>query len=109
MLTSSSSVSIQDVLVLLWRKGPDTEGVFRKPCNIKNLNDVRDQLDSGVEVDLEALPVTLLVGLLKVNVLSLLQHTTIYTIICIVMITSVSHYILEEKKSQVNLQDLSVS
>ncbi|XP_060773873.1 T cell activation RhoGTPase activating protein b isoform X2 [Neoarius graeffei] len=56
---------IADVLVLLWRKGPDTEGVFRKPCNIKNLNDVRDQLDSGVEVDLEALPVTLLVGLLK--------------------------------------------
>ncbi|XP_046692842.1 T cell activation RhoGTPase activating protein b [Silurus meridionalis] len=56
---------IADVLKLLWRKGPDTEGVFRIPCNSKNLNAVLDQLNSGVAVDLEALPVTLLVGLLK--------------------------------------------
>lgn len=72
--------------MLLWRKGPDTEGVFRTVCNSKNLNAVRDQLNSGVAVDLEALPVTLLVGLLKVNMLSLLQHTTLYTTICIVTI-----------------------
>ncbi|XP_027022140.2 T-cell activation Rho GTPase-activating protein isoform X1 [Tachysurus fulvidraco] len=56
---------IVELLMLLWRKGPDTEGVFRTACNNKNLNAVRDQLDSGVAVDLEALPVTLLVGLLK--------------------------------------------
>ncbi|XP_017311476.2 T cell activation RhoGTPase activating protein b isoform X1 [Ictalurus punctatus] len=56
---------IADLLVLLWRKGPDTEGVFRTACNSKNLSAVRDQLNSGVAVDLEALPVTLLVGLLK--------------------------------------------
>ncbi|KAK3516873.1 hypothetical protein QTP70_028189, partial [Hemibagrus guttatus] len=56
---------IAELLVLLLRKGPDTEGVFRKACNSKNLNAVRDQLNSGVTVDLEALPVTLLVGLLK--------------------------------------------
>ncbi|XP_058235388.1 T cell activation RhoGTPase activating protein b isoform X2 [Hemibagrus wyckioides] len=56
---------IAELLVLLWRKGPDTEGVFRRVCNSKNLNAVRDQLNSGVTVDLEALPVTLLVGLLK--------------------------------------------
>lgn len=71
---SSSSSSFQELLVLLWRKGPETEGVFRTACNSKNLNAVRDQLNSGVAVDLEALPVTLLVGLLKVNMLSLLQQ-----------------------------------
>ncbi|KAF5898633.1 rho GTPase-activating protein 20-like [Clarias magur] len=56
---------IAELLVLLWRKGPETEGVFRTACNSKNLSAVRDQLNSGVAVDLEALPVTLLVGLLK--------------------------------------------
>ncbi|XP_062857937.1 T cell activation RhoGTPase activating protein b [Trichomycterus rosablanca] len=56
---------IADLLMLLWRKASGTEGVFRTACNSKNLNAVRDQLDSGAEVDMEALPVTLLVGLLK--------------------------------------------
>lgn len=56
---------ITDLLVLLCRKGPGTEGVFRTTCNSRNLNAVREQLDSGTEVDMEALPVTLLVGLLK--------------------------------------------
>lgn len=74
MLTSCLPVFIQELLQLLWRKGPDTEGVFRTACNSKNLSAVRDQLNSGVAVDLEALPVTLLVGLLKVKI----QHTTIY-------------------------------
>lgn len=81
---TSSSVSIQELLVLLWRKGPDTEGVFRTVCNSKNLNAVRDQLNSGVTVDLEALPVTLLVGLLKVNMLFLLQHTISISIVMII-------------------------
>lgn len=57
----------QETLMLLFRKGPLTEGVFRVPCNSKNLNTLRDQLNSGAEVEMEALPVTLLVGLLKVN------------------------------------------
>ncbi|XP_026870840.2 T cell activation RhoGTPase activating protein b isoform X1 [Electrophorus electricus] len=56
---------ITEIFDLLWRKGPSTEGVFRKPCNNKNLNALREQLDSGAEVDMEALPVVLLVGLLK--------------------------------------------
>jgi len=55
--------------MLLFRKGPFTEGVFRVPCSTKNLNALRDQLNSGAEVEMEALPVTLLVGLLKVNCL----------------------------------------
>ncbi|XP_051731039.1 T cell activation RhoGTPase activating protein b isoform X4 [Ctenopharyngodon idella] len=57
---------ITETLLWLFRKGPSTEGVFRVPCNSKNLNALRDQLNSGAEVNMEALPVTLLVGLLKI-------------------------------------------
>lgn len=96
----SSSVSIQDVLVLLWRKGLDTEGVFRTACNSKNLSAVRDQLNSGVAVDLEALPVTLLVGLLKVNMGSLLQFTAIHTTI-VTITPSVSQFTLGAKVSRI--------
>ncbi|XP_032398179.1 T cell activation RhoGTPase activating protein b isoform X2 [Etheostoma spectabile] len=53
------------VLLLLRKRGPSTEGVFRKPCNNKNMRDVKEQLNSGLEVDLEGQPVVLLVGLLK--------------------------------------------
>uniref|UniRef100_A0A674EU69 T cell activation RhoGTPase activating protein n=1 Tax=Salmo trutta TaxID=8032 RepID=A0A674EU69_SALTR len=56
---------IKDILVLLCKKGPSTEGVFRKNGNSKNLKAIREQLDSGTEVEMEALPVVLLVGLLK--------------------------------------------
>lgn len=55
------------MLLLLRRKAPSTEGVFRKTCNNRNMRDIREQLNSGVEVDLEAQPVLLLVGLLKVG------------------------------------------
>ncbi|XP_051952569.1 rho GTPase-activating protein 20-like [Xyrauchen texanus] len=57
---------ITEIFLLLFRKGPLTEGVFRVPCNSRNLSALRDQLNSGAEVDMEALPVTLLVGLLKI-------------------------------------------
>ncbi|KAM4600315.1 T cell activation RhoGTPase activating protein b [Polymixia lowei] len=56
---------VTDMLVLLWKKGPSTEGVFRKPGNSKTMKTIRDQLNSGLEVDMEGLPVLLLVGLLK--------------------------------------------
>ncbi|KAM9552560.1 T-cell activation Rho GTPase-activating protein-like isoform 1-T1 [Salvelinus alpinus] len=56
---------ITDILVLLCKKGPSTEGVFRKNGNSKNLKAIREQLDSGTEVEMESLPVVLLVGLLK--------------------------------------------
>ncbi|XP_042359546.1 T cell activation RhoGTPase activating protein b isoform X1 [Plectropomus leopardus] len=56
---------VTEVLVLLRKRGPSTEGVFRKPCNKKNMRDIREQLNSGLEVDLEGQPVVLLVGLLK--------------------------------------------
>uniref|UniRef100_A0A3Q3R874 Rho-GAP domain-containing protein n=1 Tax=Monopterus albus TaxID=43700 RepID=A0A3Q3R874_MONAL len=56
---------VTEMLVLLRKKGPSTEGVFRKPCNNKNMKDIREQLNSGLEVDLDGQPVVLLVGLLK--------------------------------------------
>ncbi|XP_059355042.1 T-cell activation Rho GTPase-activating protein-like isoform X2 [Carassius carassius] len=57
---------ITEILLLLFRKGPLTEGVFRVSCNSKKLNALKDQLNSGAQVDMEDLPVTLLVGLLKI-------------------------------------------
>lgn len=58
---------MQEILVLLRKKGPSTEGVFRKPCNSKNMREIREQLNSGLEVDMEAQPAVLLVGLIKVS------------------------------------------
>uniref|UniRef100_A0A8C3G4Y6 T cell activation RhoGTPase activating protein b n=2 Tax=Cyclopterus lumpus TaxID=8103 RepID=A0A8C3G4Y6_CYCLU len=56
---------VTEALVLLRKRGPSTEGVFRKPCNNKNMRDIREQLNNGLEVDMEVQPVVLLVGLLK--------------------------------------------
>nr|XP_057912598.1 T cell activation RhoGTPase activating protein b isoform X2 [Doryrhamphus excisus] len=62
---SSLPKPITEMLLLLRKRGPSTEGVFRKPCNNKNMRDIRDRLNRGLEVDMEAQPVVLLVGLLK--------------------------------------------
>lgn len=59
--------SLQEMLALLRKKGPSTEGVFRKPCNSKIMKDLREQLNTGAGVDMESQPVVLLVGLLKVG------------------------------------------
>ncbi|XP_014900907.1 T cell activation RhoGTPase activating protein b [Poecilia latipinna] len=56
---------ITDLLLLLRKMGPSTEGVFRKPCNTRLMKDLREQLDNGTDVDLESQQVHLLVGLLK--------------------------------------------
>lgn len=56
---------LTEALLLLRKRGPSTEGVFRKPCNNKNMRDIREQLNNGLEVDMEVQPVVLLVGLLK--------------------------------------------
>lgn len=56
---------VAEMLVLLRKRGPSTEGVFRKPCNNKNMRDIREQINSGLEVDMDSQPVVLLVGLLK--------------------------------------------
>ncbi|XP_037607142.1 T cell activation RhoGTPase activating protein b [Sebastes umbrosus] len=62
---SSLPKPVTEVLGLLKQRGPSTEGVFRKPCNNKVMKEIKDQLNSGLEVDLERQPVVLLVGLLK--------------------------------------------
>ncbi|XP_068199160.1 T cell activation RhoGTPase activating protein b isoform X2 [Antennarius striatus] len=49
-----------EMLVLLRRKGPSTEGVFRKPCNSKMMRDIKEQLNGGLEVDMDIQPVTML-------------------------------------------------
>nr|XP_046229422.1 T cell activation RhoGTPase activating protein b [Scatophagus argus] len=56
---------VTEMLVLLRKKGPSTEGVFRKQCNSKIMRDIKEQLNFGMEVDMESQPVVLLVGLLK--------------------------------------------
>lgn len=56
---------ITDLLLLLRKRGPSVEGVFRKPCNTRLMKDLREQLDNGTDVDLEGQQVHLLVGLLK--------------------------------------------
>ncbi|KAM9354314.1 T cell activation RhoGTPase activating protein b [Pholidichthys leucotaenia] len=56
---------VTELLVWLRKRGPSTEGVFRKQCSSKVMKELRDQLNNGVEVDLESQPVVLLVGLLK--------------------------------------------
>ncbi|KAG7270446.1 hypothetical protein CRUP_022759, partial [Coryphaenoides rupestris] len=53
-----------DMLLLLWKKGPATEGVFRRPGNSRSAREARDQLDAGLQVDLREMPVMLLVALL---------------------------------------------
>ena len=58
---------LQDMLVLLRKRGPATEGVFRKPANTRVTRELREQLDAGQEVDLDGLSVVLLVALLKVH------------------------------------------
>ncbi|XP_066542578.1 T cell activation RhoGTPase activating protein a [Hoplias malabaricus] len=56
---------IMDILLVLWRKGPYTVGLFRKAGNAKRQKEIKEQLNSGVEVDLKAEHVFLLADLLK--------------------------------------------
>ncbi|KAJ0061137.1 hypothetical protein NL108_008821, partial [Boleophthalmus pectinirostris] len=73
--------AILEILVLLRKRGPSTEGAFRKSCNNKKMQEVREQLESGAEVSLEEQPVALLVGLLKSFLKELpdsLLHTQLY-------------------------------
>lgn len=53
--------------MLLRKRGPSTEGVFRKSCNTRNMKDIKEKLNSGQEVDMEEQTVSLLTGLLKVR------------------------------------------
>lgn len=52
---------------MLWRDGPHTEGVFRRAGNARCLKEIKEQLNNGLEADLQTKPVILLADLLKVT------------------------------------------
>ncbi|XP_062863745.1 T cell activation RhoGTPase activating protein a [Trichomycterus rosablanca] len=56
---------IMEILSVLLRDGPYTEGVFRRAGNARCLKEIREQLNNGLEVDLKEKPVILLADLLK--------------------------------------------
>ncbi|XP_018585885.2 T cell activation RhoGTPase activating protein a [Scleropages formosus] len=56
---------IKDILVLLYKNGPSVEGIFRRACNIRGMRGIKEQLNSGEEVNMEEQSVILLAALLK--------------------------------------------
>ncbi|XP_076833734.1 T cell activation RhoGTPase activating protein a [Brachyhypopomus gauderio] len=56
---------IMDILSVLRRRGPHTLGVFRKAGSARRLKEIKEGLNSGVEVHLKDEPVILLADLLK--------------------------------------------
>uniref|UniRef100_A0AAY4C5R8 Rho-GAP domain-containing protein n=1 Tax=Denticeps clupeoides TaxID=299321 RepID=A0AAY4C5R8_9TELE len=56
---------IMGILMLLWRNGPYTEGVFRKAGNARALREIKEQLDCGADVNLDDKTTVLLAALLK--------------------------------------------
>lgn len=61
------AIVLQEILLVLCRKGPQTEGVFRKAGNARALKEIKEQLNNEVEVDLKNQHVILLADLLKVT------------------------------------------
>ncbi|XP_067150704.1 T-cell activation Rho GTPase-activating protein-like [Apteryx mantelli] len=56
---------VQDLLAILYREGPVTEGIFRKAANEKARRDLKEALNKGGTVDLDSKPVHLLAVVLK--------------------------------------------
>ncbi|XP_030333432.1 T-cell activation Rho GTPase-activating protein-like [Strigops habroptila] len=56
---------IQDLLALLNEHGPSTEGIFRLAAGERASREIREALDSGVEVQLQSQPVLLLAVIFK--------------------------------------------
>ncbi|XP_030355538.1 T-cell activation Rho GTPase-activating protein isoform X3 [Strigops habroptila] len=56
---------IQDLLAILYMKGPSTEGIFRKAANEKARKELKEDLNKGVNVDLKSKSVHLLAVVLK--------------------------------------------
>lgn len=61
------AIVLQEILLVLCRKGAQTEGVFRKAGNARALKEIKEQLNNEVEVDLKNQHVILLADLLKVT------------------------------------------
>ncbi|XP_052535310.1 T-cell activation Rho GTPase-activating protein isoform X1 [Tympanuchus pallidicinctus] len=56
---------VQDLLTILYMKGPSTEGIFRKAANEKARKELKEDLNKGGNVDLESKTVHLLAVVLK--------------------------------------------
>ncbi|XP_074674978.1 T-cell activation Rho GTPase-activating protein isoform X1 [Strix aluco] len=56
---------VQDVLAILYIKGPSTEGIFRKAANEKARKELKEDLNKGGNVDLKSKSVHLLAVVLK--------------------------------------------
>ncbi|NXL81565.1 TAGAP protein, partial [Leptocoma aspasia] len=56
---------VQDLLSILYRKGPSTEGIFRKAANEKARKELKEDLNKGGNVDLKSKSVHLLAVVLK--------------------------------------------
>ncbi|NXT23804.1 TAGAP protein, partial [Syrrhaptes paradoxus] len=56
---------VQDLLAILYMKGPSTEGVFRKAANEKARKELKEDLNKGGNVDLKSKSVHLLAVVLK--------------------------------------------
>ncbi|NXS47898.1 TAGAP protein, partial [Balaeniceps rex] len=58
---------VQDLLAILYMKGPSTEGIFRKAANEKARKELKEDLNKGGNVDLKSKSVHLLAVVLKVS------------------------------------------
>ncbi|XP_009988769.1 PREDICTED: T-cell activation Rho GTPase-activating protein-like, partial [Tauraco erythrolophus] len=56
---------IQELLAALQQEGPSTEGIFRRGAARTELQELRDALDRGTEVELGSQPALLLASILK--------------------------------------------
>ncbi|XP_014795028.1 PREDICTED: T-cell activation Rho GTPase-activating protein isoform X4 [Calidris pugnax] len=56
---------VQDLLAILYMKGPSTEGIFRKAANEKARKELKEDLNKGENVDLKSKSVHLLAVVLK--------------------------------------------
>lgn len=83
---------LQEILLALCRKGPYTEGVFRKAGNAKALKEIKEQLNNRVEVDLKTKPVILLADLLKVTLIELYCIYQFY-LCCVEVYVVISKYV----------------
>ncbi|XP_068792498.1 T-cell activation Rho GTPase-activating protein-like [Struthio camelus] len=56
---------VQHLLAILYEKGPDTEGIFRKAANERARRELKEVLDQGENAHLDSRPVHLLAVVLK--------------------------------------------
>ncbi|XP_064915332.1 T-cell activation Rho GTPase-activating protein-like isoform X2 [Columba livia] len=56
---------IQELLAVLYREGPSTEGIFRRAASGTALRELREALDRGLDIDMGSQPADLLAVVLK--------------------------------------------